>query len=209
MKKLTEKQTKILELKRAGKRNGEIASLIGCSDNVIRKQLTSIYRKLDMKGGVQESSKHNATEVAKPGRAAKLLDGATDPFANIAKAIRESGLPTSTGEAFLRRLRARYGKVLQVARDLKTADIIRKLNERIDLALEYMDEKVVAEASFRDLAMGTSALLEKRQLLRGEPTQILSDHERRRLQDLLPALVTEAKRRGITIEGEATLVRSE
>ena len=87
-------------------------------------------------------------------------------------------------------------------RDFKTQDLIRKLNERIELALEYMDEKVIAEASFRDLAMGTSALIEKRALLRGEPTVIMSDHERKKMHELLPVLIAEAKRRGLTLEGQ-------
>lgn len=200
--KLTAKQTQILELKRAGRINRDIGFEMGCSENVIRKQLTSIYRKLGTKGGTPELSKRTLTEQVKPEQAAALMDTATDPFANIARAIEESGLPVSTGEAFLRRLRTRYGKVPLVVRDLKTADLIRKINERIDLALEYMDENVVASASYRDLAMGTSALIEKRQLLSGAPTQIISDHERKTLHESLPLLLAEMQRRGITIDGE-------
>jgi len=204
---LTDKQHRILELKRAGRINKDIAFELGCSENVIKKQLTSIYKKQGTKGGTSELSKPTLTEQARPEQAAALMDAATDPFANIAKAIRESGLPQSTGEAFLRRLRVRYGKVPQLVRELKTADLIRKINERIDLALEYMDEKVIAEASFRDLAMGTSALLEKRQLLKGEPTVILSDLERKKLHELMPLLIAETQRRGLhipstPIEGE-------
>ena len=206
MSRLTDKQRRILELKRAGRINKDIAFEMGCSENVVKKQINSIYRKLGIKGGTLETSKPTLTEQAKPEQAAALMDAATDPFANIARAIKESGLPQSTGEAFLRRLRVRYGKVPQLVRNLKTQDIIRKLNERIELALEYMDEKVIAEASFRDLAMGTSALLEKRQLLSGEPTQILSDLERKNLHELMPLLIVEAKRRGITIEGTAVKV---
>lgn len=204
MSNLTEKQRQILELKRAGRTNKDIASALDCSENVVRKQLTSIYRKLGTKGGSTELSRRSLTEQVKPERAAALIDAATDPFASIARALKESGLPVSTGEAFLRRLRVRYGKPVQLARELKTADLIRKLNERIDLALEYMDENVIAQATYRDLAMGTSALIEKRQLLSGEPTQILSDHERKKLHELLPLAIAEAQRRGLTIPGTVT-----
>ena len=62
----------------------------------------------------------------------------------------------------------------------------------------------MAEASARDLMLGMSALVEKRQLLRGEPTQIISDLERKRLTELLPLLSFEMQRRGITYDGQVT-----
>lgn len=209
MEKLTEKQSIILALKKAGKTNPEIGSALGCSANVVRKQLTTIYKKLGISGGTPEVSKQRTTEFAKPEQAAVLVDAASDPFADITRAIKESGLPVSTGEAFLRRLRMRHGKVIQVSKDLKTQDLLRMLNQRIELALEYMDEKVISEASFRDLAMGTTAMIEKRALLRGEPTQILSDHERKRLHELLPIVIAEAQRRGLDIAGESRIISVE
>lgn len=207
MTKLTEKQSTILDLKKAGKTNQEIGAAVGCSANVVKKQVTTIYKKLGTKGGTPELSKQRSVEIAKPEAAAILIDAASDPFSQISRAIKESGLPVSTGEAFLRRLRMRHGKVVTISRDFKTSDLIRKINERLELALEYMDEKVISEASFRDLAMGTSALIEKRQLLRGEPTVIVSDAERKKLHELLPLLIAEGQRRGITIEGQARQIK--
>jgi hypothetical protein len=65
-------------------------------------------------------------------------------------------------------------------RSLKSGEIVDALNHKIDLALRYMDDKTMSEASFRDLALGTTAMIEKRQLLRGEPT---ADHFRRRARE--------------------------
>ncbi len=49
-------------------------------------------------------------------------------------------------------------------------------------------------------------MVEKRQLLRGEATVIVSDLERKKLNELLPLLIAEGQRRGITIEGEAKVI---
>jgi hypothetical protein len=47
-------------------------------------------------------------------------------------------------------------------------------------------------------------MIEKRQLLRGEPTQIISDAERKKLHELLPLAIAEAQRRGLTLDGQVT-----
>ena len=49
--------------------------------------------------------------------------------------------------------------------------------------------------------MGTAQLIEKRQLLKGEPTQIISVDERKTLNQLLPLLIVEAQRRNVEIPG--------
>lgn len=206
MSELTENQTLILTLKREGKTSKEIAATLGCSPNVIRNALNKIYAKIGMKGGlhraaISKESTSNLTELKRPEQAAAFIDAVTDPFARIAQAMRETGLPPSTAEALLRRLRTRYRPVNAALRDLKTADLIRMLNERITLALEYIDEKVIAEASFRDLSLGTSALIEKRNLLRGEPTVVVDFNQRKKLNELMPAMIAEARRRGLTLEG--------
>ena len=74
--------------------------------------------------------------------------------------------------------------------------------EKLHMIRHYMDDKTMAEASARDLGLIAGVLIEKRQLLRGEPTQIISDHERRKIHELMPELVAEAKRRGLTVDGQ-------
>lgn len=209
METLAPKQAKIWELKQTGKTNKEIAAAIGCSENVVRKQLTTIYRKLGIKGGRDDLSKRSLTELHRPEQAAALIDAATDPlgkYGKIVQAMREYGLPPSTGEAFLRRLRTRYAPVTRAAKEFKTRDIVSRIDEKLELAFEYMDEKVIGEASFRDLAMSSSALIEKRQLLLGEPTVVIDFNSRKKLNELLPAMIAEARRRGLTIDGQFTNV---
>ena len=75
------------------------------------------------------------------------------------------------------------------------------IDKEIGLVSSYIDDFVCAGANLRDLGLVKAALIEKRNLLKEEPTIIMSDAERAKLADLLPLLIEEGKRRGIIIEG--------
>jgi DNA-binding Lrp family transcriptional regulator len=139
--------------------------------------------------------------------AVKLIDGLTDPFKRITEAAKDAGLKPEVINGLVRRMKTRYLGVTEQMRAIKTQDIIHKLDERIGHALNFVDEYVMADANFRDLAMGISVLIEKRQLLKGEPTAIISNLDREKLQALLPMIVKEIHRRGLTIDSTATVVR--
>lgn len=206
MKALTPKQRAVYELARPekgkGKTRAEIAALLGISRPVVSKTLQAAYKKLGMskKTGMAPIS---APEIKDPERVAGLLDAATDPLIKLQDAYEAAGFPRAAGTALLRRIRQKYFGVVEATKSLKSAEIVDALNHKIDLALRYMDDKTMAEASFRDLALGTTAMIEKRQLLRGEPTAIVSDHERKKLHELLPAFIEEARRRGaVTVDAK-------
>jgi hypothetical protein len=165
----------------------------GISKPVVSKYLQACYKKL----GLKKKDRPNtaATEYRDPERAAAIIDAATDPEAkleSIAKVFRDYGLPPIASAALLKRIRQKYFGVVEATRSLKSGEIVDALNHKIDLALRYMDDKTMSEASFRDLALGTAAMIEKRQLLRGEPTAIISDAERAKLHELLPLAIAEA-----------------
>ena len=206
---LTEKQQRIWDMTRPvheggeGKTHKETAAILGISAPVVSKTLQACYRKKKVK------PKPAGAEHKDPEKAAAVIDAATTPDAEfklgkVREAFREAGLPIATAEALIKRLRVKYYGAVTAVRNLKTQEILDLLGQKIHLALQYMDDKVMSEASFRDLALGTTAMIEKRQLLRGEPTQIVSDHERAKIHELVPALLAEAQRRGLTIEGQVT-----
>lgn len=210
---LSEKQKTIWDLKRAideggkGKKNAEIAAIMGISLPVVNKTLNVIYKKLGISPGAGRRVRGlGVTEHDNPERFAAIVDGMTDPpqLIKAAEALREAGIPHRAAESLIRRLRTKYFGAVTAVRNLKTQEILDLLGQKIHLALNYMDDKVMSEASFRDLALGSTAMIEKRQLLRGEPTQIISDHERAKIHELVPKLLEEAKRRGLTIEGQVT-----
>jgi DNA-binding CsgD family transcriptional regulator len=202
---LTAKQQRTWELKQLGKTREEIAAERGVSVNGIRKELVTIYRKLGVspgKGGLNAETR--AAEHVKPELAAAVIDAGTDPLQNVRDAMKAAGLPVATSEALLKRLRVKYYGAVQEVRALKTKEILELIEKKIHLGLSYLDDKVMAEASARDLMMGIGMLVEKRALLRGEPTAIISDHERQKIHELLPLAIAEAQRRGITVDGQVT-----
>ena len=209
-KELTARQQEIWDMFRPvdgggqGKRKAEIAGILGISENVVSKTLTVVRKKLGIKVTNAESQQFKTTEFTKPAATAAVVDAVTDPYANVAAECRKAGLPDSTTKAIIRRLQVKYHGVTTAVRALQTRELSDMIGQKIHLMLGYLDDKVAAEASARDLAMGISQLVEKRQLLRGEPTQIISDHERAKLHELLPAMLAEANRRGVTVDGQVT-----
>jgi hypothetical protein len=174
---------------------------------VVSKTLQACYRKRRHQKKMADRSRTGSNSKTRILKAAAIIDAATDPEAkleSIAKVFRDYGLPAVASAALLRRIRQKYFGVVEATKSLKSGEIVDALNNKIDLALRYMDDKTMSEASFRDLALGTAAMIEKRQLLRGEPTAIISDHERAKLHELLPLVIAEAQRRGLTIEGQVT-----
>ena len=216
MKGLTAKQQAIHDLRSEGKGTAEIARLLGISGPVVRKTVVVINRKLGISFSKEEALVRRVEAAAAahlienkaPVRAAAILDALTEvePYQKIKEAFAACGLPKAPSEALIHRLRVKYAGPMEVVRALKTAEILDLLNKRVHLGLLYLDDKVMAEASARDLMLGISSMIEKRQLLRGEPTQIIADADRRKLNELLPALIEEGRRRGITIPGVATRV---
>lgn len=200
--KLTQHQQVLWDMKLEGKTRPQIAADLGISVPVVSKTISMIYKKL---GIVKKPGDQGLTgiETRNPEVAAAVIDAATEPEAllRISEAMKQAGLPEKVGAALIRRLKVKYFGAVTEIRNLKTQEILDMLGKKIHLALTYMDDKVMAEASFRDLALGSTAMIEKRALLRGEPTQIVSDHERKKLHELMPLLLAEAQRRGVVIAG--------
>ncbi len=200
---LTTKQKAVWDLKQAGKTYKEISAAIGIAKSTVSWTLQACYHKLGLKG---PTAPLNRTEEKNPEKLAAVLDAMTEPagIVKLKQAYAEAGLPQGVSEALVRRLKTKYFGAVTQTRNLKASEIAQLFSERIDLAARYMDDKTAGEASFRDLALAASAMAEKRQLMRGEPTQIISDHERKKLHELLPAFIEEAGRRGVTVQGQVT-----
>jgi len=75
-------------------------------------------------------------------------------------------------------------------------------DDKAGLILQLMTRESISSATLSQKAQAFGVLIEKGRLLRGEATQIITVDDRRNLKDLIPAFLKEAKRRGITIDGE-------
>jgi DNA-binding CsgD family transcriptional regulator len=208
---LTAHQQKIWDLHTGGKPRQEIADEMNLSVNNVSKTLTIIRRKLGITAEIAKklAAEGSTLEHKKPEQVAALIDGLTDPFKKIKDACDAAGLPSGVSDRLLKRMKAKYQGVTREVRRMKSHEIAHMLEDKILMMGDYLDDQVVAAASARDLALGMSALIEKRALLRGEPTAIISDHERKKLNELGPAMLEALKRRGIappepSIEGQFT-----
>ncbi len=145
-----------------------------------------------------------ALEVTDPEKFADFfVQFAEDPECNIAALSKRCGLSKQAGELIRKRLQGRYLPVLDVVEKVTTKSILKQLDVAIPLALDRMGSpEFVNKANYRDLSMGASQMIEKRQLLSGEPTQIMTFEERKTIDELGPALFAELKKRGKTIDVE-------
>lgn len=213
---LTEKQQRIFDLKMAGKTLAEIGAACGISRPVVSKTLQACYKKLGWKKGERPNT--NTAEYKNPDVAVAGILAASDPWSErkkeaidrVNKELQAAGLPAKVSEALVKRLATKYAGVVYAARELRTNEILEMLGKKIDLAAFYLDDKVLGEASARDIMLGMTAMIEKRNLLRGEPTAIISDADRKKLHELMPALLAEAKRReAVTVDSKTGEVVNE
>ena len=135
-----------------------------------------------------------------------VLDLTSDPFATLISAAQDAGLDPAVMARMLDRVKSKYQPVLGEMRTVKTQGILAKIEDRLDRALDYLDDLALAGASAKDLAIIVGILAEKRQLLRGEPTHIMSSTERMSVNELVPALLREAEKRGLTVQNDDKMI---
>ncbi len=136
-----------------------------------------------------------ATEIARA-KGAALAGAVADPWANLAKAIELCGLNVARTKRLVARM-IKLEPVIEKARDATTAEIQSLLNEKAYLLLSSMDEEAIAKAGLGDLARAAGIVLDNRQLLRGEPTQIMGHDDRKQLNELIVKVVEVAHKRGL------------
>jgi hypothetical protein len=123
-----------------------------------------------------------------------------DKYAALRDAAAELGMPVKAVNAFIKRLETRFAPVYDEAKRLSTAGIIEELDKKLVMALAYIDDHVFAKAELKDVMIATDIIIRNRQLLSGLPTANLDITARMKIHELLPVLIKEAGRRGITIE---------
>lgn len=143
----------------------------------------------------------SSLEETKPDEVAELiLSWAENPSLNIAAKAEAVGLNPRTAQSIIKKLETRYQPVAAEVRKLTADRIVEMIEGKIPTLMDAITEEKVKEATLRDVVLGLGVLIDKRQLLRGEPTQIMSYEDRQSLNELLPGLLREAERRGMTID---------
>lgn len=136
-----------------------------------------------------------------PGKAAQLIAlAAEDPEATIKRLAKDCGLtPYATG-AILQQMRTRWQPISEEIERVTTTSLVALIEEKLPILLKAITQGKAERATVKDLAFAFSVLAEKRQLLKGEPTQIMTYEERKNINHLLPDVLKEAQRRGLIVD---------
>lgn len=135
-----------------------------------------------------------------PDTVADLIIAAADPFETISKVARETGLSNELANALVKKLREEHGDLVDKLQESRTRDLADILEEKAYIAANLLTPDKMRGSSARDISIVMGVLLDKAQLLRGRPTQIVSHEERMNLQELMAAMTKEADRRGMIID---------
>ena len=85
---------------------------------------------------------------------------------------------------------------------MSTSEVLGGLENALHFALKLWTPDFLAKAAPRDLSSITSMLIEKRQLLKGEPTVITRQEQRADLAEFARRLLAECERRGVSLSKE-------
>lgn len=116
------------------------------------------------------------------------------------------GFPNRVVQSVRKRLAIRRGEDKVEVKAFSDGSLINELEKKTAQALYFLDDFSFAGATAKELAGVIDTMIEKTQLLKGKPTSITSIEDRRKINELLPVLLDEAKRRGVIIDGIATEV---
>ena len=111
-----------------------------------------------------------------------------------------ASVPKGIREGIEKRVRAKLAGTQGELRPLTDKELTEKIDSKIHTVLSFLDPYILAGASAKDLSSSLDYLIKNSQLLKGKPTQIMSHVERRQLNELIPAVLAEAKRRGVIMD---------
>jgi len=198
----------------------EIAEEMGVTQATAKRTYYRAKRKIaDRKKAVNytlpNSYPGNMVENKRPEDAAIAIDAVTNPlFDNVAKLGRELKIAPSTLNALIGRLNADYQPLTRELKRIKTDTLVKQFeNLATDALASITKEDIEAETAYKRTIMAAIAT-EKRELLDGRPTERITHEDRRRLPELVEALLDEAGRRGFMkqidpVTGKASLTRPE
>jgi hypothetical protein len=154
--------------------------------------------------------KRSETEMTSPSSEEEALvtalDACADPYKSLATVAAEAGIPESAIKRLVDRIKSKFQPVISEMKTVQTSELTRMLDDRAYRALSYLDDFALSAASAKDLAIVAGIMLEKRQLLRGEPTHILSQTERASMNELGQMLMKELSRRKIDVYENADYI---
>jgi hypothetical protein len=144
-----------------------------------------------------------------PGVTAEVLVAQSDPQnESLAAIARDAGVSTHVAKGIIEAASRKMPKPVENLRKVHTArlqDLLDHNSDKILEAISTMPIDTLQAEGVKDLSIAMSVHLEKRALLRKEPTSRIQIEDRRHMNELLGAVQDEILRRGLEVEvNEAT-----
>ncbi len=195
-KELTERQRKSHEMRAAGRSWEEIGAEMGITSQGAAK----LAAKAVSNGLPALMKNHEGSEVVFKAPPGEEPEFDREAFLSMVKSI---GVPLKIAQALARRLAGQFAGAKVEFKRMSLAEQVTATTEKAQMLLSYIDEVGAAGAGLKDLTIAYGVLTDKALLLGGKPTQIVDFNMRAKLEVLMPAFMAEARRRGVTVEGEA------
>ncbi len=153
-------------------------------------------------------AKSHSHEVMNPEKFAQALLELTNPHAIKASKIAvDCGMHRTAALALGRKLEKSYRPLAAHIKDVKTAELKALTASGAKAALEAFmakaDDGSLMDESPKNLAIAAAVLIDKRQLLSGEPTVILLREDRKHLEELAHEITMEMSKRHLTMETDS------
>lgn len=202
---LTNKQRTSHEMRTAGRTWEEIGTALGVSSQMAAKLaaraesngLPALLKKFEGGEGLFKPKEREFGERGERDGAEAQFDPTV--FAQMARA---AGVPLKVAQALARRIEAQFGVVKEDLKKMSLAEQVVRTTEKAQMLLAHIDEVSAAGAGVKDLSIAYGVLVDKAQLLGGKPTQVFDFNLRAKLEVLMPQFLAEARRRGVTVEGQ-------
>ena len=196
---LTEKQRRAHEMRSAGSSFEEIGAGMG-----ITSQMAAKHAARAVKNGLAElPRKAEGAEVVFKAPPGEEPEFDREAFLSMVKSI---GVPLKIAQALARRLAGQFAGAKVEFKRMSLAEQVTATTEKAQMLLSYIDEVGAAGAGLKDLTIAYGVLTDKALLLGGKPTQIVDFNMRAKLEVVMPAFLAEARRRGITVEGQVARI---
>lgn len=184
---LTPRQRAAWELHLTGASAPEIATQLKISDNRAYELVAAARRRL----GLATSEEVGIQEV---------IEAASPTIEEVRKLALEEGIEPKVVRGFVERLNRAGLGVPTHLREVTVPQLLKLMGDRALQLIESVDVNAIADAKLRDKMIAFGILVDKLQLLSGQPTQRLDISDRRKMDELMVMMFKEARRRGIQFD---------
>ena len=185
--KLTPRQREAWNLHLTGAGAPEIATHLEISDNRAYELVAAARRRLGL-----DTSEEIGIQ--------KVIETASPIIEEVRKLALEEGIEPQAVRGFVERMNRAGLGVPTHLREVSVPQLIKLMGDRALALIESVDINAIADAKLRDKMVAFGILVDKLQLLSGQPTQRLDISDRRKMDELVIVMIAEAKRRGMKFD---------